>query len=82
MARVSKCLNCGNEKISEKAQYCRECGKPVVNSCTNRDCEADADVDAKYCELCGYPTTFKEAGLFGPSSDSAADEADDIEIPF
>lgn len=55
--RVEKCLTCGNMVMSQAAEYCRECGALLVNSCPNEDCDVDLlPWDIKHCEKCGEQT--------------------------
>ncbi|MCU7195514.1 hypothetical protein GMB70_11565 [Turicibacter sanguinis] len=63
------CLNCGCVTRNNYAQFCKECGSPIVNKCT--ECsdgygnEAVLEPDAKYCIHCGSESLFKENGLLG-----------------
>lgn len=43
--------------------FCPCCGLYVVNLCTNRQCQAPAQADARFCIHCGGQTTFYCDGL-------------------
>lgn len=74
--RVSECLRCGNADFSSDAEYCKRCGAPLLNHCTQSMVCGKLNVpDALFCEYCGAPTTFNEAGLL--SSPETTDE-----LPF
>lgn len=68
--RFEFCPQCGNTVFSEKAEYCRMCGFHLYNECTNADewvtasdCGHRFLGDARYCELCGAPTTLFRRGV-------------------
>ncbi|MGS0765308.1 hypothetical protein [Syntrophomonas curvata] len=54
--KALKCPICENEEMWERGEFCRICGKFVVNSCTY--CDTIAAGNSRYCELCGAETTF------------------------
>jgi hypothetical protein len=72
--KMTKCPICGNEEFSEKAIFCRICGSDIYNYCEG-DVETDADgneihknqhpcpSNARYCEICGKPTTFLKKNI-------------------
>ena len=62
-SQLIQCPWCGNEEIDDKAEYCKVCCKPVINKCTNFNCDELAVGNARYCILCGAKTTFYEYGL-------------------
>lgn len=61
-----KCQLCGNADFSEKASYCKACGTPVHNSCTNEACGDLNQADAAYCEYCGWATTYNNLDIVIP----------------
>ena len=60
------CPKCDNEEISADDAYCKICGTTLVNVCTNEECHADADNNARYCVHCGSPTTYLQQGILEP----------------
>lgn len=62
-ARVRNCARCGNDQLSDEAQFCQICGTPLYNRCTSRSCQTAAQGNARFCVLCGAPTTFLATGL-------------------
>lgn len=67
--RAKICPNCGNEEMLENTEYCKICGKNLINRCTNisgydtydgrvEPCGKITSGNARYCEYCGQPTTF------------------------
>lgn len=69
-----KCIKCGNTEFSENAAYCKKCGTPISNYCTNGNCGQLNDEDAIFCEYCGAQTTYDELGILKTSKSS--------ELPF
>lgn len=63
------CPHCGKLNDVNRGLYCTDCGKLLLNSCTNSDCEnsdpwsCDNMSDERYCPLCGTVTTFELNGL-------------------
>ena len=60
------CPKCDNEEIAADDAYCKICGTTLVNVCTNEQCQADADNNARYCVHCGSPTTYLQQGILEP----------------
>ena len=62
------CPHCGALNDSNRGLYCTNCGKLIVNYCTNKNCEnadiqsSDIMTDDRYCPLCGFTTIFEENG--------------------
>ena len=79
---LHQCLVCENEEISADDAYCKICGTPLVNTCTNEQCQADADNNARYCVHCGAPTTFFQSGALKPWREERFGRSPDEEIPF
>lgn len=68
------CPNCRNEQTDNYGDYCKICGKLIVNKCsdegetdidingysyyTKEPCNHLAEGNARYCTVCGKPTTF------------------------
>lgn len=65
--KVEKCLKCGAETDpkDERELFCSQCGAPVLNVCSNYDCQEMLKGNAKYCKLCGSSSIFTNYGLFG-----------------
>lgn len=65
-----KCLVCGFEDHVEDAAYCQECGRSLINYCTNDLCDLNNGESipivygAKFCPFCGSPSTFSDDGYF------------------
>lgn len=65
------CLNCGFVTENNYAYFCQECGTPIVNKCTDENCNCQGfneerilTQNAKYCSYCGAESLFKKQGLF------------------
>jgi|GEM_PF-1839145 hypothetical protein len=58
-SKVLQCPVCENEEMWDRGEFCRICGKVLINSCTY--CETLAAGNSRYCELCGSETTFYQA---------------------
>lgn len=54
--RFIPCQACGNEDISEVANFCIKCGQTLYNTCTNEDCGHTNPGAAYFCEKCGSYT--------------------------
>lgn len=78
--KVKKCLNCSNgtDPNDENEFFCSQCGAPVLNKCSNYDCQEILDEHAKFCKYCGSPSIFSNFGLF--TSSTLTDNTDDL--PF
>ena len=63
------CPKCGKQSEFEDSEYCIYCGTYLINHCTNPYCnmnngqELELNPKARYCDLCGHPSTFLEEGL-------------------
>jgi Zn-dependent peptidase ImmA (M78 family)/ribosomal protein L37E len=55
--QFSPCPVCGNESYSADAGYCRICGTPLTNPCTDDPAHLNHP-EAKHCYACGNPTAF------------------------
>lgn len=53
------CPVCGNRDFSKDAGFCKICGTPLSNTCT-QDVAHINHPEAKYCNVCGKPTSFKD----------------------
>lgn len=75
--RVVACPKCGNEQMSDDAQFCRICGGPLYNLCEGvpeydnygniedrpqHKCHGNS----RFCEKCGSKTTFLTLGYLFP----------------
>lgn len=64
------CRICNNTFEMEDADFCPECGNPLHNYCTNKDCElnntelydeiSEVPLSSKYCHKCGSETTLHD----------------------
>lgn len=72
--RVKICPVCSNEEFSDNATHCRICGTNLYNQCegtevytgygeTNYVDQHSNPSNARFCEICGKPTYFKNAGI-------------------
>lgn len=77
--KVAHCLICGYETDAsdDKEFFCSHCGAPVLNKCSNYECEQILNSDAKYCKFCGSTSTFLNYGMFTLNS-----PVDDEVLPF
>lgn len=63
------CPHCGTPNDIDRGLYCTKCGNPILNFCTNENCENSDAQNATimcsdhYCPLCGSVTLFEEKGL-------------------
>lgn len=80
--KVKKCLQCGAETDpnDEKEFFCSNCGAPVLNRCSNYQCNKILDEKAKYCKYCGSTSIFKNYGLFDNPTSFSPTFTD--ELPF
>lgn len=79
IVKVKKCLKCGAETNFEDDNefFCSQCGAPVLNRCSNYQCQKVLNQDAKYCKYCGSPSTFKNYGIFDNVTPPSTDD-----LPF
>lgn len=67
--QVLKCLVCNNEDFENNDVYCKICGTPIINQCSNqstftdRNCGIVLPANARYCTICGSKSTFFLKGL-------------------
>ena len=64
--RPVKCPNCGNEEISDNANYCMICGEYIINDCTFSNCGMVGEMlpgNARYCPYCGAPSRYLRKGF-------------------
>lgn len=64
--RLVVCPRCENEQFSKLAKYCRICGLPLYNYCTDEHCEENNPANARFCETCGSPTIFNTLNILRP----------------
>ena len=64
--RLVVCPRCENEQFSKQAKYCRICGLPLYNYCTDERCEVENPENARFCETCGAPTIFNTLNILRP----------------
>lgn len=80
--KATKCLKCeaDTNKNDEKEFFCSQCGAPVLNRCSNYECQEILDEKAKFCKYCGSESIFKNYGLFDKVSSFTLTDEDDL--PF
>lgn len=80
--KSKKCLNCGAETDpnDNEEYFCSKCGAPVVNRCSNYECDHLLKETALFCKYCGCKSTFNNYGLFDNTAPSFSDSTDDL--PF
>ena len=80
--KVKKCLNCGAETdpIDEQEFFCSKCGAPIINRCSDYNCNSFLKESAKFCKYCGATSIFKNYGLFDNAAPFISDNTDDL--PF
>lgn len=54
--KVGMCPICGNTEFSEEAKFCKICGAPLDNYCTNPTEQHANHPQSLYCIECGYIT--------------------------
>lgn len=72
MERDCVCPYCKQNYSEEEGYFCPNCGKFVVNVCSNPECFNHDCEDMnfsilesdQFCSACGSPTVFKQDGLF------------------
>lgn len=80
--KVKKCLKCGalTHENDNKEFFCSQCGAPVLNKCSNYDCQEILDEKAKFCKYCGSASIFKNYGLLDIIAPAPWNNSDDL--PF
>jgi Zn-dependent peptidase ImmA (M78 family) len=58
------CPKCENEDIETNDTYCKICGEPLWNECTN--CSEELTKNARYCTICGGESTYLKAKVLLP----------------
>lgn len=61
--KLIRCPNCDNEETNIEGNYCQICCKYLVNECSNRDCEAPLETNARYCSICGSDSIFYRSNI-------------------
>ena len=88
---VEECVTCRNIDLPSGGVFCKICGKPVVNKCTNPTCGRPSDGKSRYCIHCGSETTFFKHELLYPwdyhlsqssSEFTPSNYEDDDDLPF
>lgn len=94
--QLEECIECENEDILADDKYCKICGNPLVNRCSNYDeqhgdgCGITLLGNARYCTQCGGKSSFLIAGLLPTWQDEKNAETPkksvkpkgDSELPF
>lgn len=80
--KVNECLNCGSktDPNDEEELFCSKCGAPVVNRCSDYNCNKLLKEDAAFCKYCGSSSIFKNYGLLNNTSPISLENSDDL--PF
>ena len=76
-ARLLECPRCQNEEFSVGAKFCRICGLPLYNRCTDDMCKAVNPANARFCEFCGAPTLFNVMDVLRPYDQQDSEEDND-----
>lgn len=63
-----KCEECG-QMISDRAEYCPNCGAPVIKKTVCTECGAVIPDGAKVCPNCGAPVKGKKQEVLTPVSE-------------
>lgn len=67
----SWCPECGYELHNADANYCVICGHPIINICSDPECNHQNTPYARFCEKCGKPTVlYKEGHLWHVGTES------------
>lgn len=63
--KAKKCLKCGEETNEDDVRefFCSHCGAPVLNRCSDYECQKILEPTAKFCKYCGNPSIFNNFGL-------------------
>ena len=77
--KVKNCLQCGakTNPNDEDEFFCSKCGAPVVNRCSNYECDNLLKGDADFCKHCGTSSIFHNYGLLDKKSPDSSDD-----LPF
>lgn len=80
--KVKKCLKCGAETDpnDENEFYCSQCGAPVLNKCSDYNCQEILNEGAKFCKYCGSTSIFYNYGLLSEQVSFSPENVDDL--PF
>lgn len=71
--KVERCLKCNNKTDlgNEEEVFCRYCGAPVVNRCSDyAQCNRTLPQDASFCIYCGAKSEFLLAGITASSGNT------------
>lgn len=82
--KLISCPVCQNTEFDSAGFYCKICGNPRANFCSdekNENCGNLNKANARYCEYCGSKTTFFKAGLLKPWDKVLDDEKMEEETP-
>lgn len=63
--KLKECPTCKNEETNIDGSFCQICGEKLINYCSNYNCENDTSLpsNARYCPICGSPSTFCNEGI-------------------
>ena len=63
--KLKECPTCKNEETNIDGSFCQICGEKLINHCSNYNCENDTPLpsNARYCPICGSPSTFCNEGI-------------------
>ncbi len=80
--KAKKCLKCGAETTpdDEEELFCSKCGAPVVNRCSDYNCDKTLKEDARFCKYCGSSSIFNNYGLLDNTAPKFSDNIDNL--PF
>ena len=75
-----KCLNCGNEIVSEESKYCNMCGAKLPNKKVQcKSCGKLLESSAKFCKYCGASLENAEAIYFNEPAEMVNESKKDDE---
>lgn len=66
-----------NLELKEGYCFCKYCGKPLMNKCTNFHCGRTLSNDVVFCPYCGSESKFKIKGKVTPPPVSHSEGEDD-----
>lgn len=80
--KAKKCLQCSALTDTDDTEelFCSKCGAPVVNRCSNYECDELLKEDAKFCKYCGSTSIFYNYGLLIDNPPKKLEDTDDL--PF
>lgn len=78
--KLKECPVCKNEETVIEGNFCQICGQYLMNECSNYTCRIPLPSNARFCPVCGYSSTFYNAGHL-KAWDYKEDSFDFMKIP-